>query len=130
MAISTVGQGVAERVERHGVVRLTLDDEAQVAFQLRQIAALFRKHGAGVQQIEVVGEIGKRLLHQLPALFGAVLFGERFDLDQVQLDGVVRLLLACVGQYRGRFLVAIAGIEQLALQQFRWQVFVARADMS
>ena len=57
------------------------------------------------------------------------MLGEGFDLDEIQLDGIVGLLLTGVGQHRGGFLVAVGGIQQLALQQLRRSELVAWANL-
>ena len=98
IARGAVGQGVAERVECHGVVRVALDDQAQVFFHLRQVIAFFRLHGAGVQQVQIVRVLLQGLSQHIPGRVALIVGGQGFGFDQVQLNRVVRLVVACCGQ--------------------------------
>ncbi|MNC18823.1 hypothetical protein D3C75_667430 [compost metagenome] len=98
VAGGAVGQGVAEGVQGHGVFRLAGDDGAQVFFHLRQVVTLFGQHGAGVQQVEVVRVALDGLLQHLAGLGVLVVVAVAFRFDQEQLDGVVRLGFAGIGE--------------------------------
>ncbi len=77
-----VGQGVAERVQGHGVFRFAGDDGTQVFFHLRQVITLFGQHGAGVQQVEVVRVALYGLLQHLAGLGVLVVVAVAFRFDQ------------------------------------------------
>ena len=128
IAGGAVGQGVAEGVERQAVVRLALDDGAQVALQAAQVAALLGEHGAGVQQVEVVRMLAQRLGDQLPGGVEAALLGQPLDLDQVQLHGVVGLAAAGAFELLARLVAAPGGQQQFAAAYLGGEEFVAGAD--
>ena len=81
VACGAIRQGIAEGVEGHGVFRLAGEDAAQVGFQLGQVVAFFRQHGAGVEQVEVVWILQQCLFGDAPGAVDMLMLGQRLGFD-------------------------------------------------
>ena len=56
------------------------------------------------------------------------MIAQAFGFDQVQLDGVIGLCAACLGQACAGFFIALLGEQQFGLALLGRQIVVARAD--
>ncbi|MNM89128.1 hypothetical protein D3C81_1013560 [compost metagenome] len=128
VARGAIGQGVAQGVQRHGVFRLALDDEAQVLFHLGQVVAFLGEHGAGVEQVQVIRELLCGLLDDLPGALDFTAIGQPLRLDQIELDGIVGLAVAGFGEVPRGIVDALGVEEDFRLAQLCREEVVARAD--
>lgn len=85
VAIRAIGQRIAERIERHGVVRIQLENCAQVLFGQFEIIQFDRGQRPCVEQGNAFRQPGQRLTEHVERLPVALSLAQQFHLDQPRL---------------------------------------------
>ena len=92
VAVSPVCQRVAKGIHRPDIIRVELEDAAHVLLRQIDTVYLLRCQGTAVEQVFIVAVRGKRLVVELPRLVIERQVGEYLPLDEIDLDGAVRIV--------------------------------------